>query len=170
MTSKHSTEKQLYQICFSKFFGVAMRYCKSRNDALEVFNDSMIKVINNYHSGKIIEDKFDPWCKKVIVNTAIDFLRKKRFDTIEFDYASDYLLGSEGNSGEQNLIANELLYALKDLPAKTRAVFNLYAFEGYSHKEISEELDISEGTSHWHVNNARNILKSILESTKLIAL
>ena len=67
-------------------------------------------------------------------------------------------------------IKEDILKELQKLPNKTRMVFNLYVFEGLSHREISQELDITEGTSHWHVNNARKIIKTLINYTSAIAL
>ena len=89
---------------------------------------------------------------------------------IEFDAIAQRTYGNEGNSGEQNLLKEDILKELQKLPNKTRMVFNLYVFEGLSHREISQELEITEGTSHWHVNNARKIIKTLINYTAAIAL
>lgn len=170
MIHKQQTDKELYIECYQKFFGVTMRYCRNREDAMEVFNDSMVKIIKHYTEGKIKGESFFGWCKTVIIHTAIDFLRKKKLDVVEFDFAAESLHGREGNSGEQSLLKEDILKEIQKLPNKTRAVFNLYVFEGMSHREISAELQITEGTSHWHVNNARKIIKGLLKNTFAIAL
>lgn len=164
------SEKELYLSCYQKFFGVTMRYCRNREDALEVFNDGMMKILKHYKDGKIKNESFFGWCKTVIINTAIDFLRKKKLEVIEFDSIAQRTYGVEGNSGEQNLLKDDILKEIQKLPNKTRMVFNLYVFEGLSHREISQELDITEGTSHWHVNNARKIIKTLINYTSAIAL
>lgn len=72
---------------------------------------------------------------------------------------------SVGNEAIENMEFRELVKVIQLLPAMTRTVFNLFVFDGYNHKEISEQLDISEGTSHWHVHQARNMLqKKIMKS------
>lgn len=167
---RQHTDKELYIECYQKFFGVTMRYCRNREDAMEVFNDGMIKILKHYKEGKIRGDSFFGWCKTVIIHTAIDFLRKKKLDIVEFDFTAERIHGQEGNSGEQTLLKEDILREIQKLPKKTRMVFNLYVFEGMSHREISQELAITEGTSHWHVNNARKIIKTLLKNTMAVAL
>jgi RNA polymerase sigma-70 factor (ECF subfamily) len=170
INTKRYNDKELYLECYQKFFGVTMRYCRNREDAMEVFNDGMVKIINNYKEGKINEESFFGWCKTVIIHTAIDFLRKKKLDIVEFDFTAERMHGREGNSGEQSLLKEDILREIQKLPNKTRTVFNLYVFEGMSHREISNELEITEGTSHWHVNNARKIIRDLLKNSIAIAL
>lgn len=170
MIQDFHNEKEVYMECYQKFFGVTMRYCRNREDALEVFNDSMVKVIKNLKDGKIKGESFYGWCKTVIIHTSIDFLRKRKMDVVEFDYSADNFYGQEGNSGEQSLLKADILKEVQKLPNKTRMVFNLYVFEGYNHKEIAEELSITEGTSHWHVNNARKIIKQLLLNSSTVVL
>jgi RNA polymerase sigma factor (sigma-70 family) len=168
MLQSQNTEKRIYMECYRKFFGVAMRYCGNREDALEVFNDSLVKIIRNVKEGKILEESYHGWCKTVIIHTSIDYLRKRKMEIVDFDFAAENTHGNEGNSGEQSLLQEDILREIQKLPNKTRAVFNLYVFEGYNHKEIAKELDITEGTSHWHVNNARKLIKELISNASTI--
>ncbi len=170
MINNLHTEKQIYMECYQKFFGVTMRYCRNREDAMEVFNDSMVKVIKYVKEGKIKSESFYGWTKTVIIHTAIDFLRKKKMEIVEFDFSAEKACGMEGNSGEQTLLQADIMKQIQRLPEKTRMVFNLYVFEGYNHKEIAQELSITEGTSHWHVNNARKLVKQYLQQTSTVLL
>ena len=73
---------------------------------------------------------------------------------------------SVSNEGLESIEFRELLTIIQGLPSMTRTVFNLFVFEGFNHKEISEQLDISEGTSHWHVHQARNMLQKKIKKTE----
>jgi RNA polymerase sigma-70 factor (ECF subfamily) len=100
--------------------------------------------------------------RKIIINTAIDFLRKK-----QAYYDMDVLLDIQEGPGIENealqkLSGAELLRIIRQLPAATSTVFNLYAIDGFNHREIGTMLGISEGTSRWHLSEARRQLKIII--------
>ena len=132
-------------------------YTKNEEDAVEVLQDGFLKVFqqaDRFDSGK---SSLYTWMRTIMIRTAIDFLRKKnnKRETLEWKEAYDPSIDAEAL---QQMSAREILYLLQNLPETTRMVFNLYITEGYTHKEIGQLLSISEGTSKWHLSEARKYL------------
>jgi RNA polymerase sigma factor (sigma-70 family) len=155
-------QEQLYKMYYSTFLKVCARYAKSMEDAEQLLNDGFLKAftqIDNYKNN----GSFPGWIQKIMVNTCIDYLRGSALKNEMIMHVNSIPPEESNisvtNTGLENMEFKELLHIIQSLPVMTRTVFNLYAFEGYNHKEISEELDISEGTSHWHLHQARNTLQ-----------
>ena len=155
-------QEHLYRENYSMFLKVCARYAKTMMDAEQLLNDGYLKIFTQI-------DKFggtgsfQGWMKRVMINTCLDYLRStylKEEMTMHVNAVlpEDTNL-SVSNEGLESMEFKELLEIIQHLPAMTRTVFNLFVFEGFNHKEISEQLDISEGTSHWHVHQARNLLQ-----------
>ncbi|MEL7145326.1 MAG: sigma-70 family RNA polymerase sigma factor [Bacteroidota bacterium] len=156
-------QKQLYKRFYSQMLGICMRYTKNKEEAVEVLNDSFLKVfqgIDQYNGSGAL----GAWVAKIVFYTAIDAVRrhqnyKKNIDlesTYESEVASDVI---------DQLSAGELMSCIQRVTPASQAVFSLFAVEGYSHKEIAEMLQISVGTSKWHLANARKELKAMLKSS-----
>jgi RNA polymerase sigma-70 factor (ECF subfamily) len=141
----------------NKMWGVCLRYCSDYDEAKDVLQEGFIKVfekINQFES----RGSFEGWIRKIMVNTALAQYRRKRYLNIDSIYTGD----KDDSSFEHiecNISASELIEIVKELPPQYKLVFNLYAIEGYSHKEIAEMLNISEGTSKSDLSRAREILK-----------
>lgn len=161
IAGKREFQKKLYEAFSSKMFFVCYRYCKSREEAEDVLQDGFIKVFKYIHTFKF-EGSFEGWVRRIMVNTAIEHIRKKKqahaFDDVENIAESPE---NEFNiSGKLN--EKELLKMVHMLPDGYRTVFNMYAIEGYSHKEISDMLGIAEGTSKSQLSKAKEFLKTLL--------
>ncbi len=154
-------QARLYQMFHGKLMSVCLRYFSNRDDALEALNHGFYKIFRNLSQFQS-EKEFEAWSYRIVQNTAIDYVRKK--------YRIEYELIEEGAEPEvtcdpeviQKLNADSLLVYFQQLPPATRTVFNLFAIEGYSHDEISKMLNISVGTSKWHVNQARERLQKLI--------
>lgn len=162
-------ESALYKYCFTKLMPVCYKYFNNKDDSLEQINNSFLKIVNNidkYDNSK----PFDTWIKTITIRTIIDNYRIKNKRTelfIDKDF-EDAELGFHPfnlNQAEAKLTADDILDFINQLPESSKMVFNLFTVDGYSHKEIGEMMGINEGTSKWHLNNARKILK-----TKLITM
>lgn len=141
---------------------LCVRYAKDKNDALEILNDGFLKVFKNIDQYDAEKASLYTWMRRIIINTAIDFLRKK-----QAYYDMDVLLDIQEGPGIENealfkLSGAELLKIIRQLPAATSTVFNLYVVDGFNHREIGTMLGISEGTSRWHLSEARRQLKIII--------
>lgn len=155
-------QEALYQRYFSLLMSMAMRYCENWDDAKDVVNNSFLKIFTkiDHFEGK---GSFEGWMKRTVVNTALDFIKSKKFNLVDIDDIDAYYQDVFVENEAALLINSEdILKLVQSLPDATRTVFNLYVIEGYKHKEISEMLGISEGTSHWHVLNARRLLQEKL--------
>ncbi len=159
---KRKSQELVYQRYFGMMMSISNRYCENWDDAKEVVNSSFLKIFTKieHYSGK---GSFEGWMKKTVVNTALDHLKSKRFDQVGFEdinqMEEDVFIE---NDADWEINSEDIMKLVQSLPDATRAVFNMYIIEGYKHKEISEMLNISEGTSHWHLQNARKLLKEKL--------
>ncbi|MFO7842963.1 MAG: RNA polymerase sigma factor [Bacteroidales bacterium] len=151
-------QKQLYQLFADKMFGVCMRYADNVDEAKDILQDGFIKVFMNLeqfnHKGS-----FEGWVRRIMVNTALEKFRDRNYL-----FAVNMEQGYESRDKEYDhilseLAAKDLLQLVQELSPQYRMVFNLYAIEGYSHKEICEMLNIKEGTSKSNLSRAREILK-----------
>ncbi len=156
---------RLYKLLFSVQMGIALRYEKNREDAISIVNHAFMKVLTNLNKWK--EDvNFEAWVRRITINTSIDTYRKKQRDllTIEFEDISTLEQSSVEVEAPDIFPPEVLEEMVRSLPATTSKVFNLYAIDGYSHKEIAEMLEMSEGTSRWHLSEARKSLKLKVEA------
>lgn len=153
---------ELYRQCFSVLMSAAYRYYNNEEDAAAVVNTAFLKIITKLDT---YNDKapFIAWIRRIILNEIIDEFRKnkKRKDLIVSE-REDYPEESTHAEVDYDIEAEFLNDMLKELPKGTRTVFNLFAIDGYSHKEIAEELGITAETSKWHVKEARKKLKLLL--------
>ncbi|MFB9862047.1 sigma-70 family RNA polymerase sigma factor [Rufibacter immobilis] len=153
-------QRLLYERFAGPMMGVCLRYLKNEMDAEEVLINGFMKV---YQHVTRFEQKgsFEGWVRRIMVNEALQHLRKQEpmHLTIEKEHIH---LASEDASADSDMSAEEMMALLLELPAGYRAVFNLYAIEGYSHKEIAEMLHITEGTSKSQLSKARAMLQRML--------
>ncbi|MDQ3291927.1 MAG: sigma-70 family RNA polymerase sigma factor [Bacteroidota bacterium] len=159
--------KTVYEMYAGVMLGICLRYLKNQMDAEEVMLTGFVKVFQHISQ---FENKgsFEGWMKRIMVNEALGFLRKK--EPLHLAIEKDVLQVATEANAEQDLATEDLLRMLHELPAGYRAVFNLYAIEGYSHKEIGELLDISEGTSKSQLSKARAMLQRRLQNKESITL
>ena len=158
--AKHDRKAQaeVYQLFSGKLFALCLKYSRNYHDAQDNLQDGFITVfkkIGQYnHKGS-----FEGW-KRIIINTALQKYRTKTILTIVPEEIPDEITVEVE---DENISLDYLLKIIQQLPDRYRAVFNLYIMDGYSHKEISEKLEISVGTSKSNLSRARIILKNMLE-------
>jgi RNA polymerase sigma-70 factor (ECF subfamily) len=159
-------QRLLFDRFSGKMLGVSMRYINDKEHAQDVLQDAFIKVFKNLKRFNK-EGSFEGWIRRIVVNTALDELRKmkKRRNDIELD--DSFVQVSFNNFTEERLQAESLLKLVQGLPDGYRTVFNLFAIEGYSHKEIAEKLNISENTSKSQYSRARTAMKEILKKLEI---
>jgi RNA polymerase sigma factor (sigma-70 family) len=159
------SQAQLYSIFSKKMFVVCLRYAQTTLEAEDILQNGFIKVFTKHHlfDGK---GSLEGWIKRIMVNTAIESYRQsKEKYTDSIDEQHENTIHSHLTSDTSSY--QDLLKLIKELPLGYRTVFNLYAIEGYSHKEIAEMLGISEGNSKSQLSRARQALqqKLIKENT-----
>lgn len=149
----------LYRRHFDTMVRMIRRFTRDEERVLEILNNGMLRVfqkIDSYAGTGSLEG----WIRRIVYHSISDYFKKEsrylKFIVLE-EAEKNY-----NGSALDGLYYDDLLELLNDVPEKSRAVFSMYAIEGYSHKEIAEQLQISEGTSKWHLSNARNILKNII--------
>lgn len=149
-------QKYLYEQQSAKMMGVCLRYLKNELDAEEAMINGFMKVYTNIGQFES-KGSFEGWVRRIMVNESLGMLRKKEPMHLALD--KGHLDVATQATAETELGLEELLQMVHELPAGYRAVFNLYAIEGFSHKEIGEMLDISEGTSKSQLSKARSLLQ-----------
>ncbi len=166
---KQLFQEQLYKNYYGLFLKVCMRYANDIHDAEQLLNDGFLKIFANIikYEGK---GSFIGWMRRIVVNTCLDYIKSKQNrDDKNTDYKeaiSETNIVQHDSNALQNISFKELQMMIQALPAMSKTVFNLFVFEGYSHKEIGGIMEISEGTSQWHVNNARKILQNKINNNK----
>ena len=155
-------QEQLYRAYYSAMVSLCLRYTKNDDDAVEVLNTGFLKVFQNIHRYDDVRSNLYTWIRTIMVNSCLDFIRQKAKSVAsnDLEYAADVHIPPEV---VQKIGADELLALVRQLAPATQAVFNLYIAEGYSHKEIAQLLNVSEGTSKWHLAVARKQLQLKLE-------
>ncbi len=159
-------QRCLYDRYASLFLGIAFRYSKSREDAEDILQEAFVKILTRIDQYSET-GSFEGWMKKILVNTAISHYRvsqkhdfHKDFDSIAEITIEDYEIDSN------EFTRDELLHSINELPQGFKIIFNLYAIEGYKHREIAEMLDINVGTSKSQYSRARAYLQVKLNELK----
>lgn len=159
-------QRTLFDQHASKMLGVTMRYINDKERAEDVLQDAFIKVFKNLkrfqHSGSL-----EGWIRRIVVNTALDQLRKNKKRQRDVALDVSFIEITTNNFTEERLEADSLMKIVQQLPEGYRMVFNMFAIEGYSHKEIAKELGISENTSKSQYSRAKTVLKEILKKLKI---
>jgi len=155
-----SAQKRLYESYSSKMYGLCYRYVKDSMEAEDVLVTAFTKIFEKIDQFKS-EGSFEGWIRRIVVNEALTHLRRNRplyleTDLEQADREPDYDRLSD------HLEAEDLLKMIEELPTGYRIVFNMYAIDGYSHKEIAEHLGISENTSKSQLSRARTHLQKTL--------
>ena len=149
-----ASQKVLYNRLAPRMFPLCIRYIGNREMAEDVLQDGFITLFTKLEDYKG-DGSFDGWARKIFVNTALMSLRKK--DALKMSEDLEAIRGMKDDlpSQNQNIGYKELMELVMELPPGFRTVFNMYAIEGYSHKEISDTLGISETTSRTQLSRAR---------------
>ena len=161
-----NAQRELYDRYAAKLMPVAMRYAKSQEDAEDILQDAFIKIFNSLESFRQ-ESQFLTWLRRIVMNTAINHNRKKLYQQPMLDIDKS-VLHIEKELVLSHLHFLELLTMMHKLPTGSRTVFNLFAIEGYAHKEIAEMLDISEGTSKSQYARAKALLKVMIDDANQV--
>ena len=165
LKNNRNTQKMLYEMYSSKFLGMCMRYAKDKQEAEDILQDGFLKIFGriSQFSGT---GSFEGWMKRIIINTAITNYRQnlKHYykQSIDDTNESDF----ETNNIEQEYSLDELLKVVQELPPGYRMVFNMFAIEGFQHKEIAQMMSIDVTTSKSQYSRARKLLRTKLAELK----
>ncbi len=161
------SQEQLYNWYYNPMMALCFRYTKNQEDAIEVLHEGLLKVFRNIKEFDGSKSGLYTWVHTIMVRTAIDFLRRKKMKTVNVDWNDS----NEPSIQPEAIIdksAEEILFFLKQLPVMSATVFNLYVIEGYKHKVIAEMLQISEGTSKWHLSEAKKQLATCFKKYNIL--
>ncbi|AKQ44498.1 hypothetical protein TH63_00795 [Rufibacter radiotolerans] len=160
VAGKRNAQQLLYQRYAGKMLAVSKRYARTDFEAEDILQDAFVKVFLYLKTFKG-ECPLEFWIKRIVINTAIKHQHSNRHLMVT-DQEEEWDVASEHDSLDGQFAYEELLQLVRDLPPRYQAVFNLYAIEGFSHKEIGEMLDITESTSKSQYSRARASLRQAL--------
>jgi RNA polymerase sigma-70 factor (ECF subfamily) len=157
-------EEKLYKLTYGFLMSICLRYATSREEAKEMLNLGFFRILSNLKKYKL-GTSFKSWIHKVMVNVLIDEYRKKKLHRERMEYVESYDDVEENtnvNSALVKMDVEQIQALIRQLPPVSQKVFNLYAIDGFAHKEIASMLGISEGTSRWHLNFSRQKLQEMI--------
>lgn len=155
-------QAELYKLFYPEMIRLCYRYLKSDDLAAEALNSGFLKVFQHINSFEGSKGELGAWIRTIIIRTCIDIGRKEakfnmhsdQEDELDTIFILPEVLGK--------LYAEDLMQAIRQLPYATQLVFNLSVLEEYTHKEIADQLNITEGTSRWHLSEAKKQLRKLL--------
>ena len=160
-------QKKFYDMFARKMMGVCLRYTNSYEEAQDVLQDAFVKIFKKLPEFQS-KGSLEGWIRRIMVNTALDAYRKAKKHQSNVDVDSvGYLLDSEDYTIE-NINAQDLLKIIQSIPEGYKVVFNLFAIEGYSHKEIADRLGVTESTSKSQYSRAKKMLRKILIDRNIV--
>ena len=151
-------QKELYDTYSRKMMGVCLRYVDDRETARDLLQDGFVKVFTGLDS-YAGSGSFEGWMRRIFVNCALEYLRRSDVLREATDLENTAELIHPDSSAISDLSAAELMRLVSELPTGFRTVFNMFAIEGYSHKEIGEMLGITESTSRSQYTLAKQLLQ-----------
>jgi RNA polymerase sigma-70 factor (ECF subfamily) len=162
-------QKVIFEMYYGKMMSACLRYISDKDEAQDILQEGFIKVFNNIAKFDF-NGSLEGWIRKIIVNTAIDFIRKKKKDIFQVT-DHEFIINNYNNvsdeAEDENIYANlkttEIMDAIKQLTPAYRTVFSMYVIDGFSHQQIAELLNINIGTSKSNLAKARMNLKKILK-------
>ncbi|MCM5662240.1 RNA polymerase sigma factor [Galbibacter mesophilus] len=156
-------QEQLYKLFSAKLYGMCLKYSRSQTEAEDNLHDSFMVIFNKIDKYNF-KGSFEGWLKRVTVNTVLQKYRKKGdFDVLPNNLESEV----EVEVDEESISLDYLLKIIRELPDRYRLTFTLYVMDGYSHKEIAEMLQISEGTSKSNLARAKMALRNKIEEDNI---
>lgn len=166
LRNQPAAQKELYYLYSPKMLSVCYRFSINRQDAEDMLQEGFIRVFSQIQSFQN-KGSFEGWIRRIIVHTCINHLKKnKKFnDNLQIEAASMRLMVDDVPSILQ---AKQVIDCIRVLPIGYRTVLNLFAIEGYNHKEIAAMLDIEESTSRSQYTRAKQLLATILEKRNII--
>jgi len=160
-------QRELYNRYSPKMLAVCYRFAHNREDAEDMLQEAFIKVFSQIHTFQN-KGAFEGWIRRIIVHTCINHLKKNKRFNESVDIINANAIQVREESIPSIVQAKQIVECIRLLPIGYRTVLNLYAIEGYSHKEIAEMLDVEESTSRSQYTRAKQMLEDILLKKKII--
>ena len=162
-----ASQRELFNRCSPKMLSVCYRFAQNREDAEDMLQEGFIKVFTQMHTFQN-KGSFEGWIRRIMVHTSINFLKKYKKFTESLDLTSAENLEVKEESIASIMQSKQVIECIRLLPVGYKTVLNLFAIEGYSHREISSLLDIEESTSRSQYTRAKNMLSNILIKKRII--
>ncbi len=159
---QRASQKKLYQHFYGFAMSICLRYTSDSDEAQEILNDGFMKVFTKIHTYQA-ERPFIFWLRRIMINTSIDYYRKKPKDVYSIEIEEVRSISSSEADAISEINEQDLLKLVQDLPPSYRTVFNLYVMDGFKHEEIAQKLGIHVGTSKSNLAKARKHLQKKLE-------
>jgi len=162
--NERSAQEKVYKLFYPRMMALVKRYIDQDMQAEEVLNNGFLRAFQKVEQ-YTFQGSFEGWLRKIVFHSVSDYVKQNmKYNEKVVLAEKDQLIHKDH---ADRLYYNELLELVQKLPGATRAVFNMYVMEGFSHKEIGKTLGISEGTSKWHLSEGRRILKEKIEKLNL---
>jgi RNA polymerase sigma factor (sigma-70 family) len=162
--NERSAQEKMYRLFYGRMMSVVRRYIDHPEQAEEVLNNGFLRAFQKVDQYNF-QGSFEGWLRKIVFHAVSDYVKQnvKYNDNIVLIEKDDYV----NKDHAERMYYNQLLELVQSLPDATRAVFNMYVMDGFTHKEIGKTLGISEGTSKWHLSEGRRLLKGKIEKLEL---
>ncbi|MCB0475421.1 MAG: RNA polymerase sigma factor [Flavobacteriaceae bacterium] len=157
-------QAEIYQLYASKLFALCLKYSKNYQEAQDNLQNSFLNIFNKIGQYSF-KGSFEGWIKRLTINTVLQTYREKNILNLVTEVIPDV---EEVEVDDEQIPLDYLLQLIQELPNKYRMVFNMYVLDDYSHREIAEMLNISEGTSKSNLHRARTILKEKLQNASVV--
>lgn len=161
--NRRSAQEGLYRQFYGFAMTIALRYSRDELDAADIMSHAFVKIFKSIHTFDPEKGSLHAWIKRIVVNEGLDHIKTRSRFSEEVELESVAQPAYINNAALEQMGAEEIMNLIKRLPPATHAVFVLYAVEGYNHREIAQRLHISEGTSKWHLSEARKTLQQQLQ-------
>ncbi|MCP4442121.1 MAG: RNA polymerase sigma factor [Aureispira sp.] len=160
IAEKRQYQELLYHRYADDMYSVCLTYAVDEDAACDILQDSFIKVFRNLHKFHF-KGALKSWIRRIVVNTALDSCRSKKRSKENFE-SYQHTLDIEVDDILSIISAKDIIKLVNQLPTRASLILKLYAIEGFSHKEIAQQLDITESTSKSQLHRARNLLKKLM--------
>lgn len=159
--NERRAQEALYRRFFPEMLRMCRRYTRDEDTAIEIVNNGFLRVFKKIHTFAF-KGSLEGWVRRLVYHSMADYFREnaRYLHFLVFEEHD----GSVPERGHEAFYEEDILRAVRSLPPVSQEVFRLYAIEGYSHAEIAENLNISEGTSKWHLSTARQKLREMLSA------
>ncbi len=161
LVGDRKAQKLLYQQFYGFAMAIALRYSRDEMDAADIMSHAFVKIFRSIKSFDSSKGSLHAWIKRIVINEGLDHIKSRtRFsENVEIETVDEPAIKNEVL---EQMGADEIMKLVQKLPPATHAVFVLYAVEGHTHREIAVKLGISEGTSKWHLGEARKTLQKLM--------
>jgi RNA polymerase sigma-70 factor (ECF subfamily) len=165
LANNRKAQEALYRRFYPFAMTIALRYSRDEHDAADILSHAFVKIFKSVRTFDATKGSLHAWIKRIVINEGLDHIKSRsRFsENVEVETIAEPEIN---NAALEEMGAEEIMNLIKKLPRATHAVFVMYAVEGFNHREIGERLNISEGTSKWHLSEARKTLQQQLQHLK----